>query len=72
MFGEQVGKDRRRGERVLQGVVRAIERHAVAGADVAEAVRQRAIGIELARQSQRAEPGIETQRDVFARAPRAR
>ena len=38
MFGEQVGKHRRRGERVLQRVVRAIERDAVAVADVAEAV----------------------------------
>ena len=47
MFGQQVGQDRR-GKRVLQGVVRPVERHAVSGADVAETVRQQPVGIELA------------------------
>ena len=48
MLGEQVGQDRRRRERILEGVVRPVERHAVPRADVAETVRQHPVGIELA------------------------
>jgi len=58
-----------RGERVLQRVVRPFVGNAVALADVGEAVRERALRVELARQPQRAD--VRREGEVDAGPPRA-
>ena len=70
--GEQVGEHGGRGPGVAERVVVALERDVVAGADVGQAVGQLAVGVEPARQLQRAQPAVERERDVGACRGRAR
>ena len=57
---------------VAEGVVVALERDVVAGADVGQAVGELALGIEAARQLQRAQAAVEREGHVGASPRRAR